>query len=329
VKVSADGSCSIDTCSTKYTQTPLTDNLSACGVATENCFTEASDLVLIEVVVSNIVDFGYSFDIIAINQYLPLTSPVTTSIGTLIHYYSYSAAALQSLVFKLTVVNGPALSLYVFGASDNSGGIHENFGETVICAFGDCYVYVPSQAKRSNDTTYYITLTSSTLLESPFLDRNVADLSVKETNYVLSVTAGTTNCISASSITTSAPFCTSVLKGISNNVWSFADVASKDEEAECLFNSIADSLVCPQASNDCLDWVKTLSCLITFPQCDSNGFQAGVCRSVCSLVDQYCGADWELQASHFTSYACETAFYVDTNSSTSSPSHHLLLLLHL
>jgi len=230
-------------------------------------------------------------------------------------------ATIQSIVFHLTVVDGPALNFFVFGASNSADQNYYGnaFSEGVSCAFGDCYVYVPSQAKRSNDVTFYITLTSSTLAGNPvasvFLDRNQAANSNKETSYDLSVTVGAQNCIAAATIASSAPFCSDVLKGVSNSVWSFADVVSKDSEAECLFNSIVDGLWCPQASNDCLDWVKTLSCLITFPQCDSNGFQSGVCRSVCGLVDQYCGATWPGQ-SDFYEYACDTDFYVDSNTST-------------
>jgi len=265
-----------------------------------------------------------------INQYLALTDPVQTTIGVLNHYYSYSANTIQSIVFHLTVVTGPALNLFVFGESNSANGnFYGNaFSETVPCAFGDCYVYVPSQAKRSNDTTFFITLTSSTLtsishVDYVFLDRNVAGNSSKETSYELSVTAGTQNCVSASTIASSAPFCSDILGGItSSSIWSFDDVASKDAEASCLFNSIADSISCPQATSDCLDWLKTLTCLITFPQCDSNGFQSGVCRSVCSIVDQYCGATWAVQGEEvndWIAYACDTDFYVDTNSSTCFP----------
>jgi len=301
-----------------------TDSFSACGVSTcDHCV--SSGRYLLDVQVSSIDDLGYSFDIIAINQYLPLTAPVQTTIGVLKHFYSYSATAFQSLVFKLTVQTGPALELYVFEGCDSAS---TSFSESVVCAFDDCYVYVPSQAKRSAAATYYIVLTSSTYGESgtPFLERNSATDSVKATSYALAVTAGTQNCVSASSLNSLAPFCNSTFKDISSvSVWSFADVPSKDAEAKCLYNNLASQIQCPQATNDCLQWLKTLSCLITFPQCDSNGFQQGVCRQVCNLVDNYCGIDWEAQFtssfafSPYTAYDCASAFYVDSNSSTCYP----------
>lgn len=312
------------------------DNFSACGVSSE-CFDDSiGDTVITVAVVPNTGYEGFSFDLLVINQYIALSSPVQSTIGVLTHYYSYSATTIQSIVFQLTVLSGPSLNFFVFGESNAAlNNVFGNaFSETVPCAFGDCYIYVPSQAKRSADTTFYITLASSTLatnslpksyVDSIFLDRNQASNAIKETSYELSVTVGTQNCISAASIASSAPFCSDVLNGISSSsLWSFADVASKDSEASCLFNSIADSLSCPQATSDCLDWVKTLACLITFPQCDSNGFQSGVCRSVCGLVDQYCGATWAYQADGYNAdwitYACDTDFYVDsTNSSTCFP----------
>ena len=317
------GDCALPGFGWCLAQDDATDSFSACGVSDcDHC--SAPGRYVIDVDVSPLSGYaGYSFDIIAINQYVPLTSAVQTTIGVLKHYYSYSAASSQSLVFHLNIQTGPAIELYVFEGCESES---TDFSESVTCAFGDCYVYVPSKAKRSDATTYYLVLTSATYGGPDFLPRNIATNSNKATSYSLAVTSGTQNCVAASTLG-NLEFCGSVFKNVSSSsVWAFADAASKDSEAECLYLSISSSIQCPQATNDCLEWLHTLSCLITFPQCDSNGFQLGVCRDVCEVVDNYCGVDWEAQLTNFfsgfndfTAYDCASAFYVDSTPATCYP----------
>jgi len=316
-----DNSCTGDSCTAASDDAG--DAYSACGVyRCYPCF--GAGTYEISVTVSGVSGYlGYSFDIIAVNQYLPLTSTVQSSIGVMQHFYSYTST-FESLVFQLTVTNGPSVQFFVFD------GCASTFEEDVVCAFGDCFVYIPTEAKRSAQTVFYIILTSSTLNDNDFLDRDNAYGSIKPSEYTLSVNAGTANCIAASSIVSQLDFCSDVLSGISSDsIWSFENVQLKDQEAECLFNDLSEGLTCPLASNECLDWLKTLSCLITFPQCDGNGFQAPVCRDVCSLVNDNCGANWPSQTEDIFgfflagSYDCGTDFYVDKSNTTSTTCYPL------
>lgn len=305
----------VDSCATDDN----VDDISSCTIHNcDHCWAPGRYEVTVDV---SPYEKGYSFDIIAITQYIPLTSSVQTTIGRLQHLYSYTATSIQSLVFTLDVITGPAVEISIFEGCNDAFAENYGFHESVVCAFGSCNVYVPTRAKRSPATAFYIHITSSTNNNWPaFIERNDASSSVKETQYSLSVSAGTSNCVAASSIISEAEFCGSVFRTISGvSLWSFEDVKLKDEEAECMYNSIAKELTCPLASAQCLDWLKTLSCLIVFPQCDSDGFQTGVCRDVCSVVDQQCGEAWE-KATGCSQYDCHSDFYVGANiSSTCYP----------
>jgi len=61
------------------------------------------------------------------------------------------------------------------------------------------------------------------------------------------------------------------------------------------------------------------SCLETFPQCDSNGFQAPVCVDVCNEVAAACGP---FVSTHLT-YSCCSDRYVPLNNSTASTCYNI------
>merc|ERR1711974_494768 len=71
------------------------------------------------------------------------------------------------------------------------------------------------------------------------------------------------------------------------NVWTYSDMSSKDSEAECYYNSLLQRCAAP--STECKQFLKTYACVSTFPQCDANGYQMGVCSDLCTQVEAVCG----------------------------------------
>merc|ERR1712137_19940 len=111
----------------------------------------------------------------------------------------------------------------------------------------------------------------------------------KETVYSLSVTRGAANC----GATPSTGFCAdptragiNVWSDVSNNVWTFGDVSGRDNQAECLYNDLVDRCVAP--SVECKQFLKAFACVTTFPQCDTDGYQMGVCNDLCLQVEDVC-----------------------------------------
>jgi len=205
----------------------------------------------------------------------------------------------------LTIVDGPPLLFTVFDGCSSGVLASEAFTESQVCAFGSCNIWIPSYAKHSTRSTFYVTLESRSLIGSTAVTdptgtitrtdaeftRNTNIQTEKTTAYTLSVVLGTANCAAPPS----TGFCADptqegvdVWSSISNpSVWSYIRPDLKDQEAQCRFEELIQSCVYP--SPDCRQWLKILSCLESFPQCDALGFQQGTCRAVCQQVQSLCG----------------------------------------
>jgi len=221
-----------------------------------------------------------------ITDYVALTSAVSNVIrGQTAHFYRLDDAA-SALSIELTVSNGPFIEFTVHDGCDGDG-----YYEKQPCYFGTCTTYLPTVAKHPGSSELYIILASSSLTsEFTFFNPNENTNMIKQTSYSLNVVKSVANCASPPS----SGFCAdssragvNVWAEVSNSVWAFDDPLSQDSVAECLYNDLVDRCVAP--SVECKQWLKTFACVTKFPQCDSNGFQMGVCQDLCLQVESVCG----------------------------------------
>jgi len=283
---------------------------SSCGVSYGcNTYACASGLFYVDVDLSG-TSGGSAFELQVINQWVPLSgSASSTILGAARHFYSVSSTNGNALTFKLTVHSGPALRFIVFDGCAQSA----TFSETKIAAFGETYTWVPTLAKHSGASTYYIELYSDfDSQENAEWNRNNNDRAQTPTSYTLQSITGGANCGAAPS----GGFCSdSSIAGVnvwsditSSSVWKFVDSDLKDQEAECLYNELSDRCVYP--TDECRYWLKVFSCLETFPQCDAGGFQLAMCVDVCSQVEEACG-DFPVE---FPFQCCRDRYTSDSSS---------------
>jgi len=217
----------------------------------------------------------------------------------------------------LTVNSGPAVAFIVYDGCN--GGDRGTFSETQICAFGDCYIWVPTFAKHSKSSTYYVNVFTNFPSDgaAEWL-RNNNDRADTPTDYTLTLVSGAANCAAAPS----GGFCSDAsIAGVNvwadisiQSVWKFVDPVLKNQEAECLYEQLSDRCVYP--TDECRYWLKIFSCLETFPQCDSNGFQLAPCVDVCNKVEEACGGFTEVAGFVFPFECCRDRYIDDGSAST-------------
>jgi len=212
----------------------------------------------------------------------------------------------------LSIQSGPPLVFSVFGDCNTQFG----FQEQQVCAFGVCHIWIPTLAKHSGQDTLYVTLEGKGYPLIAERVRNDNSLVEKPTAYTLTVVKGTANCGAAPS----TGFCAGTSDGFnvwsditSSAVWSNVYPALADNQAECLYDELIN--YCPTPSQECLKWLKVFSCLESFPQCDSNGYQVPMCVDVCDQVTEHCGGF----ASHLE-FSCCSDRYVQFSNATASSS---------
>jgi len=254
-----------------------------------------------------------------VNSWVDLSGSVSSSIiGQTRHFYRLSNAA-SAISIDLTISEGPSLNMIVFDGLVSPGSdLRAGFQETVVCSFGTCSVYIPSFAKHSLSDTFYIEIDSASIsADNNELTRAKNNNAEKPTRYTLSATLGTANCAAPPA----TGFCASNEEGgnvwseINNSVWNYERPDLKDAEAECRFLSLVDG--CPNPSVECRRWLKVLSCLESFPQCDGSGFQMGICQDVCFEVSKVCGGFVRPE------FNCCSDKYVAGNDSTISTCYNI------
>jgi len=191
------------------------------------------------------------------------------------------------------------------------------FVEQQICAFGVCHIWIPTQAKHSGASTFYVTLEGKGYDVSPAArDRNDNTNAEKPTVYTLNVVLGSANCGSPPS----SGFCAGTDDGFNvwseittSSIWTFVRPDLADAQASCLYDELRS--ICPTPTETCLQWLKVFSCLETFPQCDSNGYQVPTCVDVCNQVNTYCG---DFFTGHSTFSCCSDRYVEFTNNTAST-----------
>lgn len=302
-------SCSIDSVATEDDG----ENLS-CRVDSDDCdiyfscVTPGTYYITLTPSPNNIIA---SFDYQVVTQYVALASSASATIsGAHRHFYQYDNQQ-QSAVINLDVVYG-VLSLAVHdGCTFTNAGT--GFYEFEVCENQDCMIALPTTAKHSLASTFYIVVSSKDNVvgdDNDGLDRMENFNTEKESSYVLTVTTGDANC--AAPPTTG--FCAdatregiNVWSSITNNVWSnrFPDFA--DNQAECLFEELTEEF-CPAPTDACRQALKVFACVDSFPQCSATGgFQMGMCQDICNMVEEACGA-WTNIQPHFE-YQCMSGRY--------------------
>jgi hypothetical protein len=224
-----------------------------------------------------------SFEYKVINQYVPLSNNVADTIsGHETHFYSFPNTG--SFKLGLNINDGTSLKMIVHdGCSHGSWA----FSEYTICSHGTCFIDMPTKAKASNSDTYYVIIESGSINDIDSNSRNTNDRGAYPTSYSLDLFTGAALCTSLSS---SSGFCSDVFGEFSINsarvMGSQFDL--KHTEAEWRYNKFIDR--CPTPTNICKDWLKRLSCLESFPSCDTNSYQNPTCVDACNEVEFYCGA---------------------------------------
>jgi len=194
----------------------------------------------------------------------------------------------------------------------------------LTCSYGTCSIWIPTYAKHSLSSTFYIELESSGFTSDYSIPnergqyaRN-SNLNVeKTTNYQLSATLGTANCGAPPSTgwcANSTIEGVNVWASVTNTVWSYDNSSLKDDEASCRFQELIER--CPNPTEICRQWLKIFSCLESFPQCDSNGFQQGMCQDVCLQVELYCADFINYNHPEFT--CCSSRYVLGQSPSNST-----------
>merc|ERR1712137_1145557 len=189
------------------------------------------------------------------------------------HFYSFSNPG--SFKLGLTIADGTSLKMIVHdGCSHGSWA----FSETKVCSHGTCYIDMPTKAKASTSDTYYVIIESGSLVSGADL-RNANERGAYPTSYSLDLVTGGALCTTLSS---GSGFSVNSARVMSN------DFDLKLSEAEWRYNKFIDR--CPTPTSICKDWLKRLSCLESFPSCDTNSYQNPTCVDACNEVEFYCGA---------------------------------------
>jgi hypothetical protein len=237
----------------------------------------------------------YEFEYQVITQYVDISSSASgTIIGDTAHFYRITDSN-TALSIALDITRGPALNFAVLGSCSSDDDY--KFVETKMCMFGTCHTWIPTKAKQTVESNLYIVLESASAFDATGAQQSVnqeGEINVdyeKETIYSITITRGTANCVAPPS----TGFCADTSRGaainvwadVSNNVWSFASSSGRDAQAECLYNDLIDRCVAP--SVECKQFLKAFACVNTFPQCDADGYQMGVCHDLCSQVEDVCG----------------------------------------
>jgi hypothetical protein len=230
--------------------------------------------------------FGVQYQIV--NQWVSLSSAADTIIGAHRHFFSVSTAG-TALQIRLNVRVGPAISMFVFDGCDQDRA----FEHHQVCYFGDCLVDVSTRALHSGADNFYVVLTAGDLNEEDLVVDNTDE--EKPTEYTLTAATGTSACASRPS----NGFCgsngvdfddafTSSAFTISDSTWAYLDVDARNDMAKCRYESFVNNR-CPKPDDECKRWLRTLSCLESFPACDAAGFLQGTCQAVCEQVECACG----------------------------------------
>ena len=307
----AADACSSDSCGV------ITDSIgdqSSCGVqsgcSTYSC---ASGLYYIDVDLSGTSsdDAGVAVELLVVNQWVDLSSSASaTLLGSEKHFYRV-ANSLNALTFKLSVHSGPALRFIVFDGCFKALG---TFQETQVCAFGECYIWVPTLAKHSGSANYYVEILSDFGTDEAEWLRNNNNRAEAPTDYTIQVISGSGNCAAppTGGFCSDASFAgVDVWSDLTNNqVWSFVDPTLHDQEAHCLYEELTDRCVYP--TDECRYWLKVFSCLESFPQCDSTGFQQAPCVDVCNKVEEVCGSFDDASNFEYPFQCCRDRYSADS-----------------
>jgi len=323
--------CIVGTCSSGLTAianpSRYNNNDYSCFVSipTSTVATQQTYLAAVSVSSSNPISPVFAsanFRIQAFNSYTDLSD--ISSFSDLIqgrsrHYYSVRAmnsGTPISVVVNLNIVDGPRLLLTVADTPDymtsyqDLGLTYDGWFQQKICPFSSCTIEIPTLASHPRVPVLYIWVTTV-----PTDTDDWRTPEEKPTNYIISGSIGTENCIPASQALV-GPFCSSVnITNAPGGVW-FSRTASSilDSEAECTYNGFLCRCVTP--SQTCQNALKEFACLEPFVGCDSQGFKIAKCRSNCQYVVDQCG-DWTAQPNtdcdcQSPQFNCDSAYYASS-----------------
>jgi hypothetical protein len=310
--------CYVDSCSTGLSASnPTRSNniMLSCYVAT--LATPGQSFVASVYPNANAGSFftGYFFRALGTNSFTDISSTTVNAQiqANNIHYYKVASAnsnGLQSVVISLTIAGGPRLNLYAAQSSDFllDSTNYEGWYQSKTCPFGTCTIEIPTISAHPGVSTIYIWVvpystssSQSTPIEAP-------------TNYQIKATTGLANCASYSSIVgQSGAFCSNVsVSSSTNGFWIPRDSSLLSSEAQCRYEQLI-ACRCPTATIDCQNRFKRFSCLVSFRECNSQGFWVPQCRSECTTVVSSCnsfsrdGLSCDCQAGQFD---CDSSMYV-------------------
>lgn len=281
------------------------------GIYSEiNCGASQSYLVTVSASGSEFVDFGFQ----VVNQFTPLSGPISTSIlGNYIHAWSVTGLALNSYTIDLQIISGPALELLV----SYDCFLGSCFSESFYCDHGSCSFSVSTLADHPGSNNAYIQIISNAQSSQNVVGSGYNRLRMIDTEtttfYNLNVLIGSQNCISVPSSNSSlAPFCSSsnddiFTSYVSSTIWNF-NVTEHDLSAQCLYNQLRS--VCSYRSTDCSHALKAYACALSFPSCDANGFITTPSQTICQQIVSTCGIYLN----------CDALVFIPTLTSSSSSS---------
>mmetsp|Transcript_30737 Transcript_30737/g.77111 ORF Transcript_30737/g.77111 Transcript_30737/m.77111 type:complete len:1944 (+) Transcript_30737:252-6083(+) len=265
-----------------------------------------------------------SYSIYASNQFVPLTSGgegTAVSIrGYDRHYYKVEAMSNgvpKSVVISIELEYGPSLVVdaadteyfvdrYADGKRDgttergqNLGGVIANDPHASITAtdagyrgwtrrqvvdHGVARIEISTRAMHPHSPYIYIWVT-------PSQESSTEAPCEKESRYRISAKVGSANCGAVST-----GFCSTAGPGGSfpgreafgSSMFVPVNASLRHEEALCRYTSYT-RCYCPSPSAQCLDALKAFACFETFHECDPDGFDVGMCRDQCSVVEEACG----------------------------------------
>ena len=261
-----------------------TDVVGTCTTQTSDCDFSVPNG---EYVVSfSTVSFG-TYEYQVVNQFVDLASSISSQIyGETNHFYRLTNVN-TAITLTMSIQNGASLEFIVSDRLDTSSD--EAYTENRYCHKGACSIYIPTFAERPSSGQLFVFVKAGQNDGQILGDITNVNYD-KSTSYSLSVTRGTANCASPPS----SGFCAdtsiagvNVWASVSNSVWNFNNPTLKNNEAQCLYTELLDRCVAP--SEQCKEFLKVFACVNTFPQCDANGYQMGVCNDLCLQVEEYCG----------------------------------------
>lgn len=244
-----------------------------------------------------------AFRIQAITSWTTISnSPITAQIiGNNRQYYTFSTSNVESIVLHLSMIDGPRVTVTLsdqiaLALNPSSANLVTNFVRTMTCHYGECRIEIPTLAVHPGTTTFYV-------IVETIINPSDGTAIEKPTNYQISATVGTQNCVASSGLSLS--YCAGVLNS-GSSFWNWQYSNLRDQEASCFFNTI--DCYCPIATVPCQTQLKRFACVETFRECDTNGFIAPTCRGECYQVETECGA---FTCSSFTR-TCGDARYLDS-----------------